>query len=84
MVVGNNRAYAYGRLLQLASVAGADGINGRHSRKIQGISPISVSSKRIRSEIPAQLCGRSNEFPEIENRELIPTSREFVGIRSGL
>ncbi len=52
--------------------------------KIQGISPISDSLERIRSEIPEHFRRASDGFPVIENREFIPASREIVRIRSGL
>ena len=40
MVVGESRPYAYGRLLRLASVAGADGINGRHRSAVPENFPL--------------------------------------------
>jgi hypothetical protein len=36
------------------------------------------------AEFPEHFQGGSGGFPVIENRELIPGSREFVGIQNGL
>jgi hypothetical protein len=55
-----------------------------YAGKIQGISPrLHVPGGTLAEFSKHFRCG-SDDFPVIENRELIPTSREFAGIRSGL